>query len=267
MLSANQHKLKIVVLGAGNVSFHITRALHSVGHTISQVIGKSGESSHELSLLVESTFANSVNEIDTNSDLYIIAVPDNQIENIVNSLPKLNGIVVHTSGSTPIDCLSKSSDKFGVLYPFQTFSKTREINLEGVPFCIEASADYVKATLFEIAQSIGGIAIEMDSDKRKWLHLTGVFSCNFVNHMLVIAQKVSESKGIDFDLIKPLIVETIAKALENDPRSSQTGPAIRGDSVTMKKHIEMLSEIDDDIMKLYNSISQSIWNFKQNNRT
>jgi predicted short-subunit dehydrogenase-like oxidoreductase (DUF2520 family) len=267
MHSANQHKLKIVMLGAGNVAFHLACALHSAGHPISQIIGKSTVGASELSQLVGSTFTNQLTDIDTNSDLYIIAVPDNQIANIVNSLPKLNGVVVHTSGSTVIESLTKASNKYGVFYPFQTFSKVRKISLKGVPFCIEANAEEVKLILFEVAKSLGGIPIEMDSELRKWLHLSGVFSCNFVNHMLVIAQMISEAKGIDFDLLKPLIVETITKGLENKPENSQTGPAHRGDSETLAKHMAMLSQIDDNLKDLYNSISQSIWNFKQQNRT
>ncbi|PKP34545.1 MAG: DUF2520 domain-containing protein, partial [Bacteroidetes bacterium HGW-Bacteroidetes-15] len=179
-------------------------------------------------------------------------------------LPKLKGIVVHTSGSTPFSVFSETSDNYGVLYPFQTFSKARAISLVDVPFCIEASSGEVSKILFKLAKSLGAKPIEMDSETRQWLHLSGVFSCNFVNHMLTIAQLIAEEKGFSFDLLKPLIKETFAKALEGSPFNSQTGPAMRGDAETIKKHIALLSDIDDDIRELYTNLSSSIWNLQNN---
>ncbi len=172
--------------------------------------------------------------------------------------------MVHTSGSTPFSVFSETSDNYGVLYPFQTFSKARAISLVDVPFCIEASSGEVSKILFKLAKSLGAKPIEMDSETRQWLHLSGVFSCNFVNHMLTIAQLIAEEKGFSFDLLKPLIKETFAKALEGSPFNSQTGPAMRGDAETIKKHIALLSDIDDDIRELYTNLSSSIWNLQNN---
>ena len=95
------------------------------------------------------------------------------------------------------------------------------------------------------------------------LHLAGVFSCNFVNHMLAISQMLAEENEFDFKLLKPLVVETIEKALAGNPLDSQTGPAVRGDSETIKKHVALLSRIDDDLRDLYLALSTSILNLKQ----
>jgi predicted short-subunit dehydrogenase-like oxidoreductase (DUF2520 family) len=99
----------------------------------------------------------------------------------------------------------------------------------------------------------------MDAETRKWLHLSGVFSCNFVNHMLAIGQLIAEDNNFEFTLLKPLVLETVQKAMELGPIASQTGPAIRGDSETIKKHVAMLSNVSDDLRELYMSLSSSIW--------
>lgn len=260
----NPEKLKVVVLGAGNVAFHLARTLISSGHSVIQIVSKSQRKAEELSKVTGCNFVLNVENINADADIYIMAVPDSAISELANSLPKLNGIVVHTSGSTPLGILSIVSKSYGVFYPFQTFSRTRDLSLSGVPFCIEASSDEVSEVLFNLAKSLGAEPIHMDSQTRQWLHLCGVFSCNFVNHMLSIAKLISEDKGISFELLKPLIAETISKALEGNPLELQTGPAIRGDSETLKKHIAMLSEMDEDVQELYIALSNSIWNLKQN---
>lgn len=255
--------VNVVILGAGNVAYHLTRSLVESGFRVVQIISKSEEKARELSLIASCEFSLSINDINKTADIYILAVPDSAVSELSVSLPQLGGVVVHTSGSTPLKVLSRVSNHYGVFYPFQTFSRNRELNLNNVPFCIEASSDDVSNVLFAFAKSIGAMPLSMDSETRQWLHLCGVFSCNFVNHMLSIAQIISLKQGIPFDLLKPLISETISKALEGNPLDLQTGPAIRGDSDTIKKHIALLSEVDEDFRDLYMALSNSIWNLKQ----
>ncbi|MDD2279901.1 MAG: DUF2520 domain-containing protein [Bacteroidales bacterium] len=258
-------KYQIVQIGAGNLATHLSKALQRAGHTIVQVVGRTEASTKILANELGSPFTISINNIDRTADLYIVSIPDSAITEILSILPQLNGIVVHTSGSTPAAILQKVSQRYGVFYPFQTFSKARDVSLKGVPFCIEASSAEVKFALSEIASSIGGSPVEMNSEQRRWLHLTGVFACNFVNHMFSISQAIAQDKGLTFEMLKPLINETINKALESGPASSQTGPAIRGDLETIKKHMAMLSNIDEEWMEIYRLLSSSIWNTAQDN--
>ena len=265
MFPPNPKNFTVVMLGAGNVAFHLACSLVNAGHKIVQIFGRSKQSTGELAKKLSCSYTLNVNDIIKDADLYIVAVPDASIGNLAQTLPKLNGIVVHTSGSTPIDTLKVLSNHYGVFYPFQTFSKARKLNLNGIPFCIEASSDEVCTLLFNLSESVGGKPIKMDSEMRRWLHLSGVFSSNFANHMFTLAQHIAETKGFSFDLLKPLISETVSKALELAPVNSQTGPAIRGDLDTIKKHVAMLSSINEEWMEVYRLLSSSIWN--SNNST
>jgi predicted short-subunit dehydrogenase-like oxidoreductase (DUF2520 family) len=258
-------KYQIVQIGAGNVATHLSKALQRAGHTIVQVVGRTKANTEVLAKELGTDYIISASNIEREADLYIVSIPDSVIPEVLSVLPQLNGIVVHTSGSTPAAVLQKISQRYGVFYPFQTFSKARNVSLKGVPFCIEASSSDVSSTLSEIAVSIGGSPVEMDSEQRRWLHLTGVFACNFVNHMFSISQIIAQDKGLTFDMLKPLIHETINKALESGPAKSQTGPAIRGDLGTIKKHMAMLSIIDEEWMEIYRLLSSSIWNTAQEN--
>lgn len=257
-------KYRIVQIGAGNVATHITKALQVAGHSVVQVVGRTEANTRALAKEIGAAYTTTASNIDKTADLYIISVSDSAIPDVLSVLPQLSGIVVHTSGSTPASVLQKVSERCGVFYPFQTFSKARNVSLEGVPFCIEASSADVVSALSQIAASMGGKPVEMDSDQRRWLHLTGVFACNFVNHMFSISQVIAQEKGLTFDMLKPLISETISKALEAGPENSQTGPAIRGDSETIKKHLAMLKDFDEEWREIYRLLSSSIWNTTQN---
>src|SRR5690606_33802582 len=103
-----------------------------------------------------------------------------------------------------------------------------------------------RSILLDLAQSIGKKVDYMTSEKRKQLHLSAVFASNFLNHLLFIAKQLSMKHKIDFDLLHPLIAETVNKSLEMGPEKSQTGPAARGDLQTMDAHLELL-EGDDDL--------------------
>ena len=78
--------------------------------------------------------------------------------------------------------------------------------------------------------------------------------------MLTLGSDLSDRAGFSFDELKPLISETFMKAIENGPVNSQTGPAVRNDKNTVRKHLELLS-FDHDLQKIYREISRSIYNY------
>ena len=83
------------------------------------------------------------------------------------------------------------------------------------------------------------------------LHLAAVFVNNFTNHMLVQGREIALKAGFSFEILSPLIQETIAKALELGPENSQTGPAVRNDKNTIEKHLELLS-FSPELPRIYN---------------
>jgi predicted short-subunit dehydrogenase-like oxidoreductase (DUF2520 family) len=98
---------------------------------------------------------------------------------------------------------------------------------------------------------------KISSQKRKALHVAAVFAANFVNHMLTLSQEILEKNGLDFSLLKPLIVEQLNKSLELGPDRAQTGPAFRGDVEILDKHFQFLSD-EGEVGEIYKIISQHI---------
>lgn len=252
----------VVFIGAGNLATSVATNLYEAGVAINQVIATTQKSAKTLAYKFGAAYSTSIEQINKNAVVYIVAVPDSQIEPVLTALCALDQMVVHTSGSTSISIFDeKKFPTHGVLYPFQTFSKSRVVNLQDVPICIEANNASNLAQLSNFAQQLSTRILPMGSEQRKWLHLTGVFGCNFINHILTLTYNIANSNGIDFEILKPLVDETIQKAFSGDPAQMQTGPAIRGDFNTINKHQLMLKELDPALQKIYNVLSLEIQNW------
>jgi predicted short-subunit dehydrogenase-like oxidoreductase (DUF2520 family) len=246
---------KIVFIGAGNVASAIAKTLHKK-HDIVQVYSKSNAHAEQLASVLHCSFTNSLKKIVSDADIYIIAVKDDAIEQVASVLRLGNKLVLHTSGAIDISPLKKISNRYGVLYPLQTFSKDSLIK-KGIPFCIEASDKNVKTELEELVKELKGEVHVLNSKQRARLHLAAVFVNNFTNHMFAIAEDILNEDKIPFDLLLPLIDETITKIKYKSPFQSQTGPALRKDKKTIKKHEKMLSD-KPDYLSIYKQMTKSI---------
>lgn len=194
------------------------------------------------------------------ADLYIIAVSDRAVAEAARMLPAAacEAIVVHTSGATPMDVLARFGRR-GVLYPLQTFTAGRRVDFGAVPLFVEGSDGRTASELEAFARMLSRRVARADSEQRRAVHLAGVFACNFANHMYVLGERVMRRAGFGFDMLRPIISETAAKAVEaSSPADVQTGPAVRGDTGSQKRHLELLAG-DDASSEIYKRLSENIW--------
>ncbi len=249
---------KIVILGAGNLATQLSLALYEKGLEIVQIYSRTMESASELACKVNAEASNSLQNIKANADLYILAVSDKAMQPVLERISFPMAKLVHTAGSIPVDVFKNYTDTYGVFYPLQTFSKTRKVDFSNIPICIEANKDEFANDLFELGSKISSNLHAISSDQRKQLHLAAVFTCNFANHMYSIGQELLAEKNVDFNLLQPLIKETAEKLTELDPKSAQTGPAVRFDEEIMNSHEKALKD-SPDFQKLYRFVSESIY--------
>lgn len=196
---------------------------------------------------------------ESTSGLFIVSVADDALISVIRELVLPDdATIVHTSGSQPLTILQDSAATgMGVLYPLQTFSKDKKIDWKAVPFFVEAGDDRTQALLMELAAEISPRVYPMQSEQRLALHVAGVFASNFSNYMLTVAADILRDQLLSFDYLKPLIVETINKAMVLGPEEGQSGPARRGDLEILDRHLEFLQE-DAKIAEIYRLISQQI---------
>ncbi|MES2455303.1 MAG: F420-dependent NADP oxidoreductase [Bacteroidota bacterium] len=248
--------MKVVCIGSGNVATHLARGLKSAGHEIIQVWSRLPEHAEILAEELNAQAVTDLAELDVTAELYVIAVKDDAIPSVSASLKDIQGMVVHTSGATAMQVLEQNSHH-GIFYPLQTFSKSRTIDFSRVPVCLEANSVETLTKLKKIAKELGSPVYEVDNERRKLLHLSAVFVCNFVNHLYTLGSELLEEHELDFDMLKPLIMETAEKVQVALPVNVQTGPAVRHDETTIFNHLELLGR-NPQLMEIYQTLSKSI---------
>jgi predicted short-subunit dehydrogenase-like oxidoreductase (DUF2520 family) len=252
----------IVFLGFGNVGYHLCKALHKAT-SISVVQIYNRNQINLPSELDHIPFTTQISEL-KQADVYIIAVTDDAISSFSESLSFKGRFVVHTSGSVALNSLS-GSNRRGVLYPLQSFSRKINISFRNIPICIEAENKDDLALLRILGESISEKVVDVGSEDRAKLHLAAVVVNNFVNHLYAIGEEITAENGLPFELLLPLISETAKKIEKMSPREAQTGPAIRKDHKTIEKHLHLLA--NSEFKTLYEQLTKSIQNKEKTHKS
>lgn len=258
----------VIILGSGNVSYHLVRALLKTGLHIRQIFSKNRNTGERLAELANCNFTDNIYNVFPDADAYIFAMNDDADKTVSQMLKtEKNKIFVHTAGSLSMSIFETKTENYGVFYPFQTFSQATELDFTKVPICLEASNTVTLESLKTLSEKLSCKHYEINEEKRKLLHLTGVFACNFMNHCVYIGQTILKNADISEEIMKPLLEQSFDKVLNHGAYLSQTGPAIRNDKISMEKHLEFLNN-DKNLSDIYKLLSESIFKtYKKNNET
>ena len=251
----------IGLFGAGRVAGALAPALVAAGHRV--VFVASRAPGPAAALAAQLPGCRVLPEVEARralppADAYLLAVPDAAVPALLATLPwPLGAVAAHLAGALPLAAASRV--RAGVLYPLQTFSSGRVIDWAQVPLFVEAADATTEALLLALAHSLSQRVALLSSAQRLQLHLGAVWASNFPNHLLGIAQTLLAEAGLPFELLHPLVRETIDKALAARPGAFavQTGPAVRHDAPTLATHQAALAA-RPAWQALYAAISASI---------
>ena len=244
--------ITVVLIGTGNMARQLCLAWqnNSVARVV-QVIGRNPGGSSKF----EGHPVASIQALIPDADFYIIAVSDSSISAVSQHIKKVDGLIVHTSGSISIDVLAKH-ERTGVLYPLQTMSSGRKVDFSQVPVFLETKKAEDKGILQRLAESLKASSHWIHSNERRQLHLSAVYLNNFTNHLIYLSGERCKAIGMDPEILYPLLEETVAKAIAIGPFEAQTGPARRGDHTVIDEHLSMIEDATQQ--EIYRIFSQSI---------
>lgn len=248
--------MNIVIIGTGNTATVLGKKLKQAGHNILQVFGRNSSEASELAYALDTESTNYWNVVNRNADMYILAVSDIAIEEVFRELHLSDKTVAHTAASVSKDVLKGGAEHYGVLYPLQSLKKDSGY-LPEIPVIIDASDKQTLDLLDVLAHSISNRVVEAGDEVRARLHLAAVMVNNFTNHLYHLVENYCKAEGLDFYLLLPLIKETAARLDTVSPAKSQTGPALRGDTTTIEKHLAILEKYPQ-LQKIYRLLSESI---------
>lgn len=255
----------ISLIGSGNVATHIGHALAKVGYRINGVFSRTLAAAQALAGTLHCDATDHLEAL-PEADCCLFAVKDDALPSLAARWGALHpdSFCLHTAGSVPMDIFEGKVENYGVLYPMQTFSKTRQVDFHAIPCFIEANAPETLDKVTQLARSVSDRVYVLPSERRRWLHLAAVFACNFSNHCYDIAARLLEKEGIPSDSLLPLIDETAAKVHELPACKAQTGPAVRFDRNVIDRHERMLAD-NPELRRIYELLSQHIYQYAQEN--
>ena len=255
--------MNIVLIGSGNVATVLGRLIKSFGHTIKEVVSRNKTHAQTLAAELNATAQSNINSTIKDAHIYIIAVADNAVETVAKQLQLNDKIVAHTSGAVSKNVLQNVSERFGVLYPLQSLRKELTHTPE-IPLLIDGNTE---ETIFDIqtfAASLSKRVSRAKDEERLKLHVSAVVVSNFTNQLYTLAAEYCKKEGTDFSLLIPLIKEVAERTEVHPPTSMQTGPAIRNDDITIRKHLKLL-EAHPQLKNIYEVMTKSIQGFYQLN--
>lgn len=247
---ANESKMRVAFIGSGKVATELALIFRFNGIEISGISSRNPVSGNSLAKRLNCPFIADPNEL--KADLIIIATNDASVK-ALNTTLKTESFVVFTAGAVNLADVPNSN--WGVFYPLQTFTENRHLTIDEVPILIESNSMELRNTLEALCENIGFQYDYCDSQNRQKYHLAAVYVNNFVNHLFHKAQVQLQEKNLDWNMLKPLIEETVSKLDDLSAYDAQTGPARRNDHSTLLTHESLLNEEE---VNLYHVLTNSI---------
>lgn len=251
--------MKVTLIGAGNLATQLGKSLKKAGVIISQVYSRTEDSARILGKLLEVEWLTDIKALRDEADIYIFSVKDSVLCELISEVCKSRGdkLFLHTAGSMSMSCFEGKALRYGVFYPMQTFSKTKDVDFERIPVFIEGNSIETEDVIKSLANKLSQRVLRLSSADRKYIHLAAVWACNFTNYCYMVASDILGEHGIPFDVMLPLINETTEKIQKISPKEAQTGPAVRGDRNVMSKQLELMNG-KEDLQELYKMLSKGI---------
>ena len=246
----------VSLIGSGNIAHWLVYTMKNAGVTIRQIYSRQLAHAEELAEKAGAEAIDNLKALSPDSDLYIFSVKDDSYETLLKQLPFRLPLAVHTAGSLSIRMFETYADDYGILYPYQSLNKNMEFKDVKVPLGVEANGQTFENELFAFAQRLSPIVQLLKESQRLVLHRAAIFGCTFTNAMYSIAYDILQEHNIDWQMILPLLQNTLDKVKTMNPHDAQTGPAQRGDQNIIRLHQEAIQ--DDRLKEIYRLVTEYI---------
>ena len=255
---------RIGFIGAGTLGSGLALALHRKGYAVRAVSSRNMESSEILAGSIAGCSAvESPQEVVDACDLVFITTPDSAISSVAASVRWRAGQeVVHCCGASGRELLEPAAAQdaeTGAFHPFQTFAGIAGPDqavdrLSGVTFAVSAGGDLADF-LTVLARDLGGRSVTVEDDRRPLYHAAAILSCGYLVTLLQSALRTLEESGFTREEALEAVLSISRSTLDNveslGPAASVTGPLVRGDVMTVRKHLEALQRSNPPVAALY----------------
>jgi predicted short-subunit dehydrogenase-like oxidoreductase (DUF2520 family) len=241
-------------VGAGNLASALAGSLHRAGYRIDGIVTRAGSAStRRARSLAREVDSDLVSLSQIKSPIVWLCVPDGEVARVARSLaPAIkwkNRIAFHSSGALTSDELCPLQERGAAVasvHPLMTFVRGTRPSLAGVPFAIEGdarAASYART----IVKQLRGRAFSMAKRDKAAYHAWGMFASPLLTALLATTEQVALAAGVAPKAARqrmlPILAQTIANYAALGAPGALSGPIVRGDADTVKKHLRVLHRI------------------------
>jgi predicted short-subunit dehydrogenase-like oxidoreductase (DUF2520 family) len=255
---------KISLIGSGKVGSTLTLALYQKGYRVVSIINRTGKPALALATKVKcKKVSTHIGDVDTSSEIILIAVPDGELEGIARELSTVKHLkfkklfVAHTSGAYSSDVLTglqKKGSLIASMHPVQTFPQgAKPVKLRGIYFGIEGSpASLAKAE--HIVHDIEARAVNVPKELKPLYHVACVFASSYmisIFNCIAELTKLSQLKASWMEVFGPLMTSAMENTIKTSAANALTGPVVRNDTSTISLHLNMLAQHAPQFLPIY----------------
>jgi len=262
---------KISWIGCGKVGMTLARGLRIGGYQIGKIICKHQENANKARKFIGAGEAGTdlISAVDSGS-VHFITTNDNSIGSVVELIERegpaslTDHYFFHTSGAISSKILEPLQDKgaeVASVHPLQVFANPAKAleTLPGIYYAIEGT-DRAMALAVQMVAHLQGKLLLIPTGRKVLYHVAGVFAANYLMVLVALALSIMEDLGEapedSYQAFLPLMVSALQNVEEFGVGGALTGPITRGDSDTIKKHLEALQELRPEIVRVYKVLGQ-----------
>ena len=264
--SVKNEMIRLGFIGAGTVGTALAISLSSKGYRVVAVSSRNHTSAKNLAQAVSGCQAQNNNQaVADAAELVFITTPDDAIATVASEIKWHTGqSVVHCSGADSTDILEpakKMGAYTGVFHPLQTLASVKQAmgNMSGSTFTIEAEKPLLNI-LKDMATALDGHWIELKAEDKVAYHAAAVVACNYMVTLVKLATDLWQTFAIPphqaTQALLPLLRGTINNIDTVGIPQCLTGPIARGDTGTIKKHLDTLQKIAPDLLTTYRELGR-----------
>lgn len=262
----NSKMLKLGFIGAGTVGTALARRLNDKGYPVVVVSSRTKASAVRLAQSIDGCRALDTNQgVADAAELVFVTTPDDAIGPVTAQIRWHQGqSVAHCSGADSTQVLEparKAGAQVGAFHPLQTFAGVKQAieNLPGSTFAIEAEEPLL-TTLKEMAAAIDGNWVELKASDKVLYHASAVIACNYLVTLVKLSTDLWQTFGISprqaTQSLLPLLRGTISNLDTIGLPQCLTGPIARGDTGTVRKHLDALTKAAPSLLSAYRELGR-----------
>ncbi|MFZ0960447.1 MAG: DUF2520 domain-containing protein [Terriglobia bacterium] len=208
------------------------------------------------------------------ASVVLIATSDSAIAPVARALAKMGQgrkawrgkVILHTCGSLPstiLRPLKLRGAAIGALHPYQTVPSPQAgvRSLRGCFWGIEGDGEALRVARTWV-KLLRGVAFPVRAEEKTLYHLSAFLVCPTLVTLMAQAEALLKRAGVASRIARPMlrqfVVETAKNLADLGARRALTGPAVRGDWATIRRHLAALKRSAPAFVPVYQSLLQAM---------